>query len=99
MGKIRFASKKSDWRFWLMFGFGVAGAVLVLVGFIANMVAMSDTLGYISFLAFVTWHWSFWLVVSGAIILVSLLIAKKIFGKKSKKEVKGVSNERDTREG
>ena len=91
--------KNKDWRFWLMFGFGVAGAVLVLVGFIANMVAMGDTLGYISFLAFVTWHWSFWLVLVGAAILVSLLVARKISAKNCKKGVKGVSNERDTREG
>ena len=85
MGKIRFASKKGDWQFWLMFGFGVAGAILVLVGFIANMVVMCDTLGYISFLAFVTWHWSFWLVLVGAAILVSLLVARKISAKKCKK--------------
>lgn len=77
--------KNKDWRFWLMFGLGVAGAILVLVGFIVNMVVMGDTLGYISFLAFVTWHWSFWLVLVGAAILISLLIARKIFGKKSKK--------------
>ena len=79
--------KGRDWKFWLMFGFGLVGLTLVLVGFIANMIVMGDRLGYISFLSFVTWHWSFWLVFVGALILISLLMVKKIFGKKSKKDV------------
>lgn len=86
MDNINFTSNNRDWKFWTNVVFYIIGAILFIVGFIANMVEMGRVLGYISLLAFITWHWSFWLVLFGAAILISLLIANKIFGQKSKKD-------------
>lgn len=67
-----------DWKYWLAVVVAIVGVFMIVVGMIANWVYMGETLGVISFLSIVYSHWSFWVLLSGLLILAILYIVIKI---------------------
>lgn len=67
-----------DWKYWLAVVVAIVGVLMIVVGMIANWVYMGETLGVISFLSIVYSHWSFWVLLSGLLILAILYIVIKI---------------------
>ena len=84
MKKIDFASRKKDWRFWVLLVLGAIGLVLTGVGVIGTMVEMGRVFGYISLFSFVTYHWSFWVAFAGIVLMAVVYVWRKLSKKGGK---------------